>query len=60
MNINKVCAIGASVIGLLIQPVPISAQGLALSKSGQTKYEGTEALGKNAPTPKAPLSVDVH
>ena len=58
MNINKVCALGASVIGLLVQPGVASAQALTLSKSGQTKCEGTQASGTHAPTPNDPYPLN--
>jgi hypothetical protein len=58
MNINRVCALGASVISLLVQPSVASAQALTLSKSAQTKCEGTQEAGTHAPTPNDPYPLN--
>lgn len=58
MALNKFCAIGASVIGLLIWTRLASAQAAAPSKVAQTKCEGTEAPGTDAPTPADPYPLN--
>jgi hypothetical protein len=56
--LNKFCAIGAHVIGLLVWASPASAQAAAPSKAAQIKREGTEAPGTHAPTPVEPYPLN--
>ena len=60
MALNKFCAIGASVIGLLVWASLASAQAAepskTASKAAQTKCEGTEARGTDVPADPDPLN----
>jgi hypothetical protein len=60
--LNKFCAIGASVIGLLVWGSLAAAQAAesskTASKAAQTKCEGTEAPGTDAPTPADPYPLN--
>jgi hypothetical protein len=46
------------VIGLLVWASPASAQARGPSKAAQTKHEGTQAPGTDAPTPADPYPLN--
>lgn len=54
MALNESCAIGASLIALLAWASLASAQAATPRIAAQTKCEGTEASGTDAPTPADP------
>ena len=58
MASNSLRAIVASVLGLLAWALPASAQTAAPGKAAQTRCEGAEAPGTDAPTPADPYPLN--
>lgn len=54
MDLNKVCVLNANVISVLVCAGLTFAETVLPTKTKQTKCEGTEISGTDAPTPVDP------